>query len=123
MDTNQPEQESTAVSTEENLAEDRRNFIRNAVLATGAAATIGLSNTASAATATNEFGSGKLLAASFDSKYKLDIYNLRRVVEQLVDIAGCPTCGLVGFDLRLSLDDVIDVKSEIPVNVSLENQI
>lgn len=32
--------------------------------------------------------------------------NLTKIVEQIVNLAGCPHCGLLGIDLRLSGDPV-----------------
>lgn len=100
----------------------RRDFIRNTALA-GAAATIGVGTAASAQDLKHpSTDKPRLLTAAFDARYqakitKADVYD---VLEQMFDIAGCPNCGLSGIDLRLGLDPIFDVRSQIPVNVGFQ---
>jgi hypothetical protein len=37
---------------------------------------------------------------------RVTLENLNKIVEQIVNMAGCPHCGLQGIDLRLSGDPV-----------------
>lgn len=101
----------------------RRDFIRSSALAAGAVAAIGIGSHASA----QEFegaltGKAQKLSAAFDARYqskitKEDVY---LVLERMFDIAGCPTCGLNGFDFNLAVTPIFEVKSNIPVNVGLQ---
>jgi len=48
-----------------------------------------------------------------DGQVTLD--NLKKIVEQVVHLGGCPTCGLLGIDLRLSGDPVeVNQLTKIP---------
>jgi hypothetical protein len=37
---------------------------------------------------------------------KVTIENLQEIVAQVAKLSGCPACGILGFDLRLSGDPV-----------------
>lgn len=102
----------------------RRNFIRNSALAAGSVAA--LSVAAGASAQDREFYEkatvrSKKLTATFDSKYQTKITreDVFAVVDQLLDIAGCPTCGLNGFDLNLEVNPVFESKIDIPVNIGV----
>ena len=102
---------------------DRRTFLRNAALVTGAATVSGLTaNSASAAplAEATAVSCRKMVSASFDPKYELDIWSLQDVIGQILRESGCTTCGLVGLDIRLGLDPLIQVESKIPVNVTMQ---
>lgn len=103
---------------------NRRDFFRNSALAAGAAAaaSIGVSSTASAQDVrTATLVKPKQLTASFDARYagKITRDDIWLVLEKMFDIAGCPTCGLNGFDIHLGTLPIFDVKAEIPVNVGM----
>lgn len=103
----------------------RRDFIRNSALAAGAgaAAAIGVSSQVVAQEIEPKTLGVRKLSAVFDARYKdkLTKDDILLVLEQMFDIAGCPTCGLGGYDVHLGLDPIFDVKSNIPVNVSMQN--
>jgi len=105
---------------------NRRDFIRNSALAAGAvaaAATVGISPAASAQDLrVTSLAKPKLLTASFDSRYvsKITKDEIWLVLERMFDIAGCPSCGLNGFDIHLGVLPIFDVKANIPVNVGMQ---
>ncbi len=113
--------DSVSRKTSEISDSDRRTFLRNAALVTGAATVSGLAGQTSAAPlADGAAATGrKMVSASFDPKYELDIWSLQDVLEQILRDSGCTTCGLVGLDIRLGLDPVIKVDAKIPVNVTM----
>ncbi|ABC27018.1 hypothetical protein HCH_00097 [Hahella chejuensis KCTC 2396] len=98
---------------------DRRAFLRNAALVTGAASIASFSSAATAATDSGVSRDRKTVSASFDPQYEVSIWDLQNILEQILNQSGCPTCGLVGLDLRLGLDPVVKIQSKIPVNVTL----
>jgi hypothetical protein len=49
--------------------------------------------------------------------------DLQGTLRQIVGRAGCPTCGLLGVDVRLHLGDPIEVQSQAPVSVVVERQV
>jgi hypothetical protein len=114
------ENENVQISTEET---DRRAFLRNAAVVAGAAAATGLAATSSSAASLSKadlVARAGTATASFDPNYKVDIYHIQKVIEQILNETGCPTCGLVGIDLRLGLDRIINVEVDVPVNVTME---
>jgi hypothetical protein len=46
-----------------------------------------------------------------------------RSLEEVLRIAGCPNCGLVGLDLRFGLDQVLPPGSGVPATGTLEGGI
>lgn len=118
------EQESVTQNDNNEMAQDRRDFLKNAVLATGAVAAVGAATTASAAIDPEKgepLAHAKTYHAAFDARYRYKIHSdhIHKVLDQLLNAAGCPSCGLVGHDIRLSLDPIIRVQSDIPVNVAV----
>lgn len=111
----------------------RRDFIKNSALAAGAIAAVGVSTQASAqkyaisgfeTAKLPEFEKPKLLTAAFDKRYqeKITREDVFRVVDLILDIGGCPACGLNGFDINLSVNPIFKIDTNIPVNVSLNHQ-
>lgn len=104
---------------------NRRDFFRNSALAAGAvaaAASIGVSPAASAQDLkTAALAKPRQLTASFDARYvgKITRDDIWQVLEKMFDIAGCPTCGLNGFDIHLGTLPIFDVNANVPVNVGL----
>lgn len=100
----------------------RRDFIVGSALAAGAA-TVGIGSNAYGQEAEryDHVKAPQLMTASFDARYqqKISRDDLFKVVDQMLEIAGCPTCGLAGIDLRLGLDPIFNVDSAIPVNVGI----
>lgn len=117
---------NSEMKTDKSTAEQdnsRRDFIVGSALAAGAA-TIGVGSSAHAQDSrlSDVVKGGRVMTASFDARYreKLTREDLFQVVEQMLEIAGCPTCGLSGIDFRLGLDPIFEVKSVVPVNVGVE---
>jgi hypothetical protein len=105
---------------------NRRDFIRNSALAAGAIATaaaISVSPSASAQDVrTATLGKPKLLKATFDARYasKITKNDILLVLEKMFDIAGCPTCGLNGYDINLGVLPIYDLKIDVPVNLEMQ---
>lgn len=104
----------------------RRDFLRNSAITAGtvaAAASIGISSDTSAQSLkTATLVKPKQLTASFDARQveKITKDEIWLVLERMFDIAGCPTCGLNGFDIHLETQTIFNVKSNVPVNVGFQ---
>lgn len=107
---------------------NRREFFRNSAVAAGAVAVtagLGISPEASAQNPKKaELEKPLQLTASFDRRHaeKITKDDVWLVLDQLFEIAGCPTCGLNGFDIRLETQSIFDLKTNIPVNVGLHHR-
>lgn len=125
MDNKKPEVASEVKSSEaEAVDNDRRAFFRSAALAAGAVsvigATLGVEEAHAAPAATKLRLQRSVVKAGFDGNAKVSIEHIYQAIEQMLDIAGCPTCGLVGFDLNLRINPVERLKIEIPATVEVE---
>lgn len=107
---------------------NRREFFRNSAVAAGAVAataSLGISPGASAQNPKNsELAKPLQLTASFDRRHveKITKDDIWQVLDQMFEIAGCPACGLNGFDIRLETQSIFDLKTNIPVNVGLHHR-
>ena len=113
----------TSVETsarEASATADRRDFLRNSVLAAGAVATLAVAESANAQVCYDASGNvvkptaiPKLIDVSFNAG-DLKIDDLYSVIKQLGGITGCLTCGLNGFDLHVSINPVLPLKTAVP---------
>ncbi len=124
--------EDTNVKKEPTAA-NRRVFLRGAAVAAGAAAAGSLATTAQAQTLYAErlgdpdgipavkLHPGKAtLRLSFDSRKQPGIYDIQELIVRTLGRTGCPTCGLVGLDIRLGLDEIIQPDSGLAANAVIE---
>jgi len=95
----------------------RRSFMKGTI----AAAAGGIVMAAGSANAQQGKASAARISgtvqAHFDAKSPPKLADLQKVVAQIVSRAGCPTCGLLGVDLRLTAGDPFQIEGGIPVNV------
>lgn len=96
---------------------DRREFIRNSVLAAGAVAALGATGSATAQTRLDVsklpvLTNKKVIDVSFDS-HDVVVDDIYQVIKQILDISGCPACGFNGFDLRIGVDPLIKLQTRI----------
>ena len=60
------------------------------------------------------------LRLSFDSRKQPGIYDIQELIVRTLGRTGCPTCGLVGLDIRLGLDEIIQPDSGLAANAVIE---
>jgi aminoglycoside/choline kinase family phosphotransferase len=106
---------------------DRRDFLRNSVLAAGAVATFAVAESASAQTCYDAAGNivksanvniPQVIDIAFDNS-NLVLEDLYGVIKQLGKLTGCLNCGFNGFDLRFRINPVIRLDARIPVAATL----
>ena len=106
---------------------DRRDFLRNSVLAAGAVATFAVAESASAQTCNDAAGNivksanvniPQVIDIAFDNS-NLVLEDLYGVIKQLGKLTGCLNCGFNGFDLRFRINPVIRLDARIPVAATL----
>ncbi len=122
----QPATTPDSASTLDNAnVKERRDFLRNSVLAAGAVATIAATESASAQTYYDMNGDivkglpeVKLIDIAFNSA-DIVLDDLYSVIKQLGRLTGCPNCGFNGFDLRFRINPVIKLDTRIPVAATL----
>jgi hypothetical protein len=104
MQTNEPNPTTAPATTDDTQssadAADRRAFLKGAALVAGVAAT-GVLAAAPEANAASVRGKARAVLQLKFSKRQLTIENLHKALDDVLDQAGCPTCGLVGFDIHL----------------------
>lgn len=111
-------------STQESTANDRRDFLRNSVLAAGAVATLGIAESASAQISYDAGGNVikatgvQTIDVAFNSS-DLVLDDLYGVIKQLGKLTGCLNCGFNGFDLRFRINPVLKLDARIPVAATL----
>ncbi len=104
---------------------DRRDFLRNSMLAAGAIATLTAAESATAQTCYDAAGNVikaaspvQVIDIAFNSAdVALDDFN--SILKQLGKMTGCLNCGFNGFDLRFRINPVIKLDTRIPVAASL----
>jgi hypothetical protein len=64
-----------------------------------------------------------VIRVSFDVRSHPTFKDVYRSLEEVLRIAGCPNCGLVGLDLRFGLDQVLPLGSGVPATGTLEGGI
>lgn len=114
------EDKSVETQNAESSNKDRRDFLRNSVLAAGAVATLAVAESVNAQVCYDAAGNvvkttaaPKLIDVTFNSG-DLKIDDLYSVIKQLGGITGCLTCGLNGFDLHVHINPVLPLKTNIP---------
>ena len=121
------EDKSVGTKIDEPAAKERRDFLRNSVLAAGAVATLAVADSASAQVSYDKAGNllsaatgTKLIDIAFDSSDLVldDVYD---VIKQLGKLTGCLNCGFNGFDLRFRINPVIKLDTRVPVAAILTN--
>jgi hypothetical protein len=63
------------------------------------------------------------MRVGFDQRTRPTLKDLYRSLEEVLNIAGCPNCGLGGLDLRFGLDQVLPLSAEVPGTATLEGGI
>lgn len=113
------EDKSVETKIDASATNERRDFLRNSVLAAGAVATLAVAESASAQTCYDASGnivkaatSPKTIDVAF-SAGDLKIDDLYNVIKQLGGITGCLTCGLNGFDLHVHINPVYPLKTNL----------
>ena len=122
MTSEKHEEKSAADSAApETINAERRAFFRTAALAAGAVSVVGATIAAgeaqAAPAAADLKSSRKVLQAAFDGKYQVSIEHIHAAIEQMLEIGGCLTCGLVGFDLNLRVNPIERLRIEIPTTI------
>lgn len=106
-------------STTQPTANERRDFLRNSVLAAGAVASLAVAESANAQTCYDAGGnivkatSGvQVIDLTFASSSVVldDVYS---AIKELGKLTGCLNCGFNGFDLRLRINPVIKLNTKI----------
>ena len=119
--------QSIEPQTEETTAKERRDFLRNSVLAAGAVATFSVAESASAQTCYDAAGNivkatsastPQVIDVAFNSS-DLVMDDLYSVIKQLGKLTGCLNCGFNGFDLRFRINPVIRLDTRIPAAATL----
>lgn len=113
------EDKSVETTIEASATKERRDFLRNSVLAAGAVATLAVAESASAQTCYDASGnvvkaatSLKTIDVAFNAG-DLKIDDLHSIIKQLGGITGCLTCGLNGFDLHVHINPVLPLKTNL----------
>jgi hypothetical protein len=106
---------------------DRRSFLKGGFTVAAAAAAGGLAASASAtepAQGAREGAAGQKLSgivhAQFSSAKPPTLEDVHSVIGSIVNRGGCPRCGLLGIDVRLSAGDPVEIESRVPVKVLIE---
>jgi hypothetical protein len=114
------EDKSVGTKIDEPSTNERRDFLRNSMLAAGAVATLAVAESASAQVCYDASGNivkttatPKLIDVTFNAG-DLKIDDLYSVIKQLGGITGCLTCGLNGFDLHVHINPVLPLKTLVP---------
>jgi hypothetical protein len=113
-------------SSQETMAADRRSFLKGTALVAGVAATGVLTAAAPAAPAAEtsiKVTPRATMHVGFDQRTRPALKDLYRSLEEVLNIAGCPNCGLVGLDIRFGLDYVLPLHTDVPGTATLEGGI
>jgi hypothetical protein len=105
---------------------NRRLFLKGTALVAGVAATGVLSAAAQDISITEtslKVIPRAVIRVGFDMRARPTFRDVYRSLEEVLRIAGCPNCGLVGLDLRFGLDQVLPLSSEVPATGTLEGGI
>lgn len=116
----------SAQTSDDSTTKERRDFLRNSVLAAGAVATFAVAESASAQTCYDAGGNvikgavaaPQVIDVAFNSS-DLVLDDLYSVIKQLGKLTGCLNCGFNGFDLRFRINPVIRLDARIPVAATL----
>ena len=112
-------------STNSGATSDRRSFLK------GAAA--GIATVTVAATTANAQrkppsgdGDGSPALVNVAFRQKVEIKDVHLVLERILTLAGCPTCGLSGIDIRMGMDRFRQLNLrgvDVPVDVGVVGQL
>lgn len=126
--TQTPIDETSALNATATLNEstkDRRDFLRNSVLAAGAVATLTAMDSATAQTIYDTKGNiikglpePHVIDVTFDSS-DIVLDDLYSVIKQLAGLTGCQGCGFNGYDMRFRINSVLKLESRLPVAATL----
>jgi hypothetical protein len=125
----QPEASVTPADAPAGVSEspDRRSFLKGGFTVAAAAAAGGLAASASATEPAQEAqarAAGQKLSgvvhAQFSSARPPTLEDVHAVIGNIVNRGGCPRCGLLGIDLRLSAGEPVEIESRVPVKVLVE---
>jgi hypothetical protein len=107
-------------------AANRRLFLKGTALVAGVAATGVLTAAAqdiSIAETSLKVSPRAVIRVGFDMRARPTFRDVYRSLEEVLRLAGCPNCGLVGLDLRFGLDQVLPLSSEVPATGTVEGGI
>lgn len=115
----------STTESEDNSAKDRRDFLRNSMLAAGAVATLVAAEGANAQTCYDAYGNvikttatPKVIDVALNSS-DVTLDDMYSILKQLGGITGCLACGFNGFDLRFRINPVIKLTARVPVAASV----
>lgn len=115
VETNEPQ-----TSTGSMDGDARRTFLKGAAVATGVAATVGMAAQAKAqdlhldgVPAVTPIDRPAVMKMSFDPRDKVKLVQIQRLLEDALGTTGCPTCGLVGLDIRIGLEEIVSTKTDL----------
>jgi hypothetical protein len=97
----------TPVPAEAAEAGGRRAFIKGTLAAAGVAAAVAVTTPAARAQVGGGFFGPVKVNAAFTSPPQLA--DIQRLIGLIVGQAGCPTCGLLGIELNLTLGEEVQV--------------
>jgi len=119
------EDKSVETQPDDSTAKERRDFLRNSMLAAGAVATLAVAESANAQTCYDAAGNivkapgdTQIIDVAFNSG-DLVLDDLYSVIKQLGKLTGCLNCGFNGFDLRFRINPVIRLDTRIPAAATL----
>ena len=132
-DTN-PSKDASAEASADQSQGNRRAFLKGAAVAAGAAAATGFAAQASAHSSLQQAGGDgdasdptvlrktgpAVMRVSFDARERVHVKHLQEALVQVLERSGCPSCGLVGLDIRLGLDDIVTVDPGLAATAVLE---
>jgi hypothetical protein len=113
----------TETSQEAVAAANRRSFLKGTALVAGVAAAGALTTAAQAAPIAApalKVKARAVMRVGFDMRTQPTLKDVYRSLEEVLNMLGCPNCGLVGLDLRFGLDQVLPLHSEVPAIATLE---
>jgi hypothetical protein len=124
---------STNVDPETVESSDRRTFIKNTVLAAGTVAAGSLAaasvSTVSAQDEPLQAGTAALarnpvavLHLNFDRRKPPSVQDIQAILPSIFRLTGCITCGLIGLDLNIGINEVLPALRE-DLNLALEGTI
>lgn len=112
-------------NTENSNTKDRRDFLRNSMLAAGAVATLVAAEGANAQTCYDAYGNvikattpAKVIDVALNSA-DVTLDDMYSILKQLGGLTGCLACGFNGFDLRFRINPVVKLSTRIPVAATI----
>lgn len=124
----QEKTEITQLNESISTTNERRDFLRNSVLAAGAVASLAVAESASAQTCydaggniVKATGGLQVIDLTFTSNAVVldDVFS---AIKQLGKLTGCLNCGFNGFDLRMRINPVIRLDTKVLSAVTVSHQ-